>query len=180
MTPKFLPFFALTIIPLSFPASAATSSSASQTFVQKATIGNQFEILSSQVALDRSQNDDIRQFAQDMIQDHEKAGQDMKAALTQAKKENSRLKEPSKQLDSKHKQILQDLKAAPAGDSFDREYTKAQIDAHNETLALFRDYSENGDNTALKNFATATVPTLEAHKQHVDELAMPEEQEQSQ
>jgi putative membrane protein len=171
--------FAMAMVVFASPVLAAdtasSQSSYSQNFVQKATVGNQFEIMSSQLALDKTQNSQVKEFAQQMIQDHGKAGENMKAALTKAKKDIN-LQEPTKILDAEHQKILGSLKTTSGSNDFDAKYIKAQVNAHNETLALFRDYDKNGDNAALKNFAATTIPTLEMHKQHIDGLAMAEQQ----
>jgi putative membrane protein len=177
MTFKFIPALALAISIFTVPAMAEDAApkqlSHSQDFIQKAHVGNQFEILSSRLALDKSQDSEIREFAQQMIKDHDLADANMKAALMEAKK-NIAIQEPAKTLDPTHQKILDTLKAAPDGNSFDSRYIEAQVNAHNETLALFRGYNESGDNEDLKNFAATTIPTLEMHKQHIDRLAMSE------
>lgn len=159
---------------IGFETSAAdetvnASASYSQEFIQKAAVSNQFEILSSQEALTRTRDEDVRDFARRMIEDHSKAGQEMKMALVEAQNEMT-LAEPGKTLDEKHQKILNDLRTAPAS-SFDRQYISAQVNAHNEALALFRSYAEDGNNTALRDFAVRTIPVLEMHKRHVDTLA---------
>ncbi|MCF8495722.1 MAG: DUF4142 domain-containing protein [Alphaproteobacteria bacterium] len=172
---KIIPTLVLGAIIFAGPAlaedTAPAQSSYSQDFVRKASAGNQFEILSSQLALDKSQNPKVREFAQKMIQDHGMTGDKMKAALMEAKKDMT-IQEPGKNLAPQHQKILDSLEATAAGPDFDAQYIEAQVNAHNETLALFQAYNENGDNAALKNFAATTIPTLEMHKQHIDGLAM--------
>ncbi len=145
-------------------ARAATSAEA---FVKNATIGNLFEIQTSQLALDKSQNADVKQFAQRMIDDHGKARNTLKATVSTQDSVDPLA--TAEVLDSKHQKALDKLKAASAK-NFDKEYISAQKDAHDEAVSLFRKYAKTGGNTALKQFAANTLPTLEDHQKHVKQL----------
>lgn len=155
---------ALAALLLASTASTAYAAS-TQEFVTKAAIANQFEIESSKVAVSRAQNAEVKKLAQQMITDHTKAGNEFKAALA---KSNSGAKAPTG-LDEKHAEIVKDLKETKA-DDFDAAYLDVQEDAHDDAIALFEDYSKNGDNAALKEFAAKTLPTLKKHEEHVTHL----------
>ena len=145
----------------------AGTSDDTREFIQKATMGNQFEILSSQEAIQRAQNPKVKEFAQKMIQDHTQVEKDMKAALKEANMSSS-ITDPVV-LDSDHQEKLDDLKKSDA-DSFDENYIDAQNEAHEKAVDLFSDYSKDGENQVLKAFAAKTLPALEMHKQQVDTL----------
>ena len=53
---------------------------------------------------------------------------------------------------------------------FDASYLSAQLDAHKDAVAVFRDYAANGPTPPLKAFAEKTLPTLEHHLTMVEEL----------
>ena len=53
-----------------------------QKFVQTASAANAWEIESSQLALERSQDEQIQHFAQQMVQDHEAVTERLEARLT--------------------------------------------------------------------------------------------------
>ena len=61
------------------------------------------------------------------------------------------------------------LKAA-SGKDFEAKYITLQADAHRKAVALFAAYANSGDDPALKEFAKATLPTLEMHEKEVKEL----------
>jgi putative membrane protein len=143
------------------------SSDKTQKFIEKATMGNQFEILSSQEAVQRAHNPKVKEFARKMIEDHTQVEKDMRAALKEANMSTA-VTEPVV-LDSKHQKTLDNLKKEDAK-SFDEDYIDAQDEAHEDAVELFRDYSKDGDSVPLKAFATKTLPTLESHKQQVDTL----------
>jgi putative membrane protein len=135
-------------------------------FVKNARIGGAFEIASSKLALEKTQNPDIRAFAERMVSDHTKADEQLNQTVSN---ENVMVDQPSSadKLDKKHQGLLDKLRAAN-GTQFDRLYVQMQQQAHNEAVKLFSKYSKGGDNAALKNFAAETLPTLEDHQKHIN------------
>jgi putative membrane protein len=136
------------------------------TFIKMVASSNAFEMESSKLAKQNASSDAVKKFAQQMITDHTKAGEDFKAALENVNTTSSVSKTT---LQLKEQQALDKLKAA-SGEAFDSEYVNAQVKAHDEALALFRSYSNSGDDLALKEFAKKTLPVLEMHQQHVKGL----------
>ena len=134
-------------------------------FVHNASIANEFEIESSQLALEKSQNNDVKDFAQRMVDDHTDTGDRMKEALSSS---GSKAK-PTDMLDNKHQRLMNKLESA-SDDNFDRQYISIQTDAHKEAVNLFSNYAKNGKDASLKNFASETLPTLKEHLQHVRQL----------
>jgi putative membrane protein len=68
--------------------------------VQPAVVGNLFEVESSKLALDRSQNATIKTFAKLMVDDHSAAGVKLANAISDAKQPAPPLK-----LDAKHQAL---------------------------------------------------------------------------
>jgi putative membrane protein len=134
-------------------------------FIHTAGIANTFEIQSSQLALQKSSNADVKQFAQQMIDDHTKAGAKL-AGITK----DDKMPAPPTQLDAKHKKIMGSLQEK-SGASFDSAYIQAQTKAHHEAVNLFSKYGKSGENPDLKKFASTTLPTLQSHLQHVERLS---------
>ena len=131
-------------------------------FVQKASVANLFEIKTSELALQRAVNPEVKAFAQQMITDHTRAGADLKAALDT---EQSKIG-PATALDDTHHKMLEDLTAA-SPDAFDDKYIDIQTQAHDEALSIFKDYADGGKDGAVRQFAATTLPVLQAHKDHV-------------
>ena len=139
---------------------------AAEEFSKKAAMGGEFEVQESQLALQKSANPAIKQFAQQMVADHTKAGNDLKAAMPAAGVTPA---EAPMRLDDKHAKMLKDL-SEKNGTDFDKQYVKDQEAAHKDTIKLFKDYSKNGENPQLKTFATNTLPTLQQHKDMIDNI----------
>jgi putative membrane protein len=143
-----------------YPAFAADTA---QDFVSKAAVGGMFEVDSSKVALDKSEDQSVKDFAQKMIDDHSAANAKLETIAGEQK-----LEVPPA-LDAEHKADLDALNAAAA--PVDDTYVKLQRDAHAEAVALFESYSQDGDNAALKAFASETLPTLKMHQQMVEKMS---------
>jgi len=134
-------------------------------FVATATASNNFEIQSSKAVEGKARSADVKEFARMMIADHTKAGTEM---MEVAKKANLTVPGDTTTLDPPHKQMLDSITSAS---DMDKAYVQAQLQAHQEAVALFRAYSSNGDNPALKQFASKTLPTLEKHLREVEKLS---------
>lgn len=145
------------------PVHAAAVST--QDFVRKASIASEFEIESSKLALEKSQDKDIKNFAQQMIDDHTKASENLKDSLKSAKTNA----QPADELDNKHQELMDSLEAL-SGDNFDQRYIKLQTTAHKEAVDLFSSYSKQGKDASVKEFASNTLPTLKQHLSHVKQI----------
>ena len=84
-------------------------------FANKVAHANTFEIQSSELAKDRSQSGDVKSFAEQMIKDHTKAGNDFKSAVAEAHISPP----PPEAPDAKQKATLLQLKNAQ-GAAFDK------------------------------------------------------------
>ncbi|EAT10214.1 DUF4142 domain-containing protein [Sphingobium sp. 10 DY56-G10] len=131
-------------------------------YVAQAGAADLFEIESSKAALEKSQNKAVRDFAQMMIDQHQKSTADIKAA---AQKAGVTVQPPK--LMANQQQMLEEIKAADAG-RFDSVYVRNQRMAHDAALALHQGYARDGDTPALKQTAGAVAKVVQAH---IDRLA---------
>ena len=127
-------------------------------FMAQAASGGQFEIQSSQLALQMSQNAAVRNFANMMIADHSRLNQAVAAAATSA-----RLTPPAPVLLPPEQAMFDQVRAAGAGPGFDLAYKNAQITAHQNALQLMQAFAANGDVPALRNAAAQAVPVVQMH-----------------
>ncbi|MGO9487376.1 MAG: DUF4142 domain-containing protein [Rhodomicrobium sp.] len=134
-----------------------TQATPPEKFIQNVANSNQFEIQSSQLALDKSKNDEIRRFARRMIDDHTKMGEELKATLQKAN-----LHEPTNQLSKQDEAMLTKLKNEKEA-AFDRTYAAGQRKGHIEAVRLVGGYARYGGNPALKELAAQTLPILKEH-----------------
>lgn len=132
-------------------------------FVRQAAASGIAEVLTGELALDKAESEEVREFAERMVEDHTDS--------------NNRLAELARaegfdvpaETDDMHKQIVERLNQL-SGEEFDREYIAGQVADHEAAVELFRQQAEDGKNEALRNFAELTLPTLELHLEHALEL----------
>jgi len=100
-----------------------------------------------------------------MIDDHTSANQEL-AKLADQKKLQDKMSEHA---DAKSQANSLKLKVM-SGKSFDKAYIKNQVDAHQETIKIFRQEAEQGQDSDLKAFAKKMLPTLEEHLKMANDL----------
>lgn len=147
--------------------SAAQSQSqikpADQNFVTKAGIGGMFEVQSSELADDKAQSAEVKNFAKQMIRDHGKANKELD------KLAKDRGATVPNALDAKHAAELKKLEGVE-GAEFDKAYIQVQRAAHKEAVGLFQTYSDSSGDPELTAWASKTLPTLKEHQSHVQTL----------
>lgn len=143
--------------PVGATSAATLGSVSTSAFVQNAARSDMYEIQAGNLALQKSQNAQIKAFAQKMVHDHTMTSQAMMAALP------SGVHAPTG-LDKRRQGLLDDLKNSAPGE-FDKRYAMQQTKAHEEALTLMRGYAAHGGNAKLKQLASQTVPMIEMHLQ---------------
>ena len=133
------------------------------TFVKEAAIGGMAEVEFSKVA-QKSENGDVKRFADRMIQDHTKANEQLTSIATGLGVDLP------KTLDSEHERMREKLQTLH-GKAFDDQYMHGMVEDHNKAVKLFQQEERSGRNTELKQFAQKTLPTLEEHHKMAIELS---------
>jgi putative membrane protein len=134
-------------------------------FVKKVAISDMFEIQAAQLALSKNADADTKPFAEKMVKDHQETTSELKQLVQSGKVKD----EPPAALDDEHKKKLDEL-AKLSGKEFDTAYDRAQKEAHQEAVALFQSYAQNGDNADLKQWAAKTLPHLKEHLTMAEKL----------
>lgn len=137
---------------VALPAPGPTVSPA--TYVAQAASIDLFVIRSSELALTRSSNPRIRQFANAMIAAH----QGTAAQLSFAGRRLDLL--PSSTLLPQHQAMFDELNAS--GD-FDRTYVRLQRSIHGDALSLHGDYAARGSSPTLRPVARNAVAIERSH-----------------
>lgn len=149
-------------------ASSGTSNSPSRNdrnMVQNLAMANLAELSAARLALSKAQNPQVKEYAQQMINDHTKAMDDLKSF---AQSKNMTL--PTKP-DVQHQSAVASLKGQPA-DDFAEEYLKQSgVTDHRNTLRLLEDIRDDADDPELKKLAEKMIPVVENHLQRGELLA---------
>lgn len=147
------------------PSSRAVTTSDSD-FVARAASGGMLEVAASKLALERTQNSEVRNFATRMIDDHTRTNRDLMAAARSAG-----VTDVPTTMTSSDRNVLERLSAA-RGPEFDRMYAEqVGLTAHHETVALFQREANQGTNPELKAFAARTLPELRGHLEQTQAVA---------
>jgi len=140
----------------SAPTAAQTPTDA-RSYVTMAGASDLFEIQSSELALEKSRNARVREFAQMMITHHRMTTEQVTAAARAAG-----MTPPAPQLNSMQRDMMTKLQSASATD-FDRTYIEQQRQAHQMALALHQTYAARGDTPQLQQVARTAVPIIQQH-----------------
>jgi putative membrane protein len=142
---------------------SAAPSAETEKFVHTAANANAFEIQSSQIALQKTADEQVKDFANLMIKDHTRIGEEFKSI---AQRQNLQL---PKGFDSKSQSLLKRLQSE-SGTRFDRTYAPMMLKGHQQAVKLFRSYAQNGDDQQLKQWAQQTLPTLQEHLRRAEAI----------
>jgi putative membrane protein len=127
--------------------------------------GNLGEIDAGRLALEKSQTPEIRQFAQQMLDDHAQALGEVEAL---AQRKAVLLPDGAS---SVAKAKLMALKAL-SGQLFDREYARhAGVGEHEKTTRLLRQIAADAQDPELRTLATRLLPVMETHLALARQLA---------
>ena len=143
----------------------AQSTPSTADFVKAAAISDLFEIQSSKLALKKKAAGE-KTFAEHMIHDHSMTTAQLKRMV---KSGRVKAELPAK-LDDQHQQMLDQLRSDNRA-SFDKDYDQMQLRGHQQAVAMFEAYAKNGDNPALKHWASQTLPKLQDHLAMAEKLS---------
>jgi len=153
---------------------AGTSATASRAagltapvFARTAAMSDMYEMEASRLAEQRSQNAQVKQFAQHMLRDHQKTTGELKGMLPMLQGVSAQQMPTA--LDQQHQALVQQLQGAQ-GAQFDRTFVQQQVQSHQTAVDLFRSYAQSGDNAQLKQWASQTLPSLEEHLRQAQQL----------
>jgi len=132
-------------------------------FIQLAASDNIAEIEMARLALDQSKNEQVRAFAQMVIDDHEKALERLKTIANDNAFPIPTEAEP-KQLE--HYRRLAKL----SGIDFDRDYMKLMSKEHDKAVDTFTKAVRDVNNPDLREYAQKTLPALIEHRAKAQSL----------
>jgi putative membrane protein len=131
---------------------------AAPAYVAMAASSDLYEIQSSRMALQRSNNAHHRSFAQMMIRDHTTTT----ARLAAAARAVGLV--PPPQMLPMHVQMINQLAASR---NFDATYHQQQLTAHQMALNLHANYAARGDRQPLRAVAASATPAVRMHLDHL-------------
>jgi putative membrane protein len=126
-------------------------------FLENAVQGSFAEIEGSKLALEKTKSQDVKEFAQMMIKDHEKMGKEA------AKLASSKGMEPPTGPSAMQVTEITALKALSGG-AFDAMYVnRIGVASHEATVEMFEKASREAHDADVKSMATKALPKLREH-----------------
>ncbi len=125
-------------------------------FAVKAANAGMTEVKLGAMAQEKATDKAVKDFGSMMVKDHTKAGDELKSI---AAEKNITL--PATVSDDMQKHI-DDLNKK-TGKDFDKDYIKMMVSDHKDVIDAFEDAAKNSKDSAIKNFAVKTLPTLYKH-----------------
>lgn len=149
---------------------------------------NQSEIEAGRLASTKGRNGDVKDYAKDMVDDHEKALNDVRElgrknswsmpdsmnmgsnGAGAAAGSNAMLASTITQLQQSHEAAMSKLRET-TGAAFDRAYIESQVAAHQQALDVLRQHAASLQNTELRDKVTDMQKEVEDHLKRAQEIA---------
>lgn len=132
-------------------------------FAKKAASGGMMEVDLGQLAASKATSQDVKDFANRMVTDHGKAGDDLKSLASQ-----KGLTLPS--TPSAEEQKASNDLSKKTGAAFDKAYMSAMVKGHEQVAKDFEKASKSLKDPDLKNWVTKTLPVVQDHLKSAKEI----------
>ena len=174
-------------------------SSSDKKFIMEVAHDGMNEIEEARLAVEKAASDEVKQYAQRLIDDHTKAGDELKQLASQkgvmldhdmAMKHDGTSADTMKQtaatdpadkkadmassrdkgvMDKEHAAMMSKLSSL-SGNEFDKAFIRAAVKDHEKAVKAFEKESTKADDADVRAFATKTLPTLQEHLQIARDL----------
>jgi putative membrane protein len=127
-----------------------------ENFVRNAAEGSMAEVKMGQLAEEKAQAPEVKNFAKRMVEEHSKALEEIKQLGSQ-----EGINMPT---DISHKDaVVYDRLSQLSGPEFDRAYSQEMVKDHQKDIAEFKHGENSAQKPAVKQFAQKTLGTLQSH-----------------
>jgi putative membrane protein len=142
----------------------ATDGNLDESFFKNAAEAGMAEVKAGQLAQDKGSSAAVKDFGAMMVKDHSAANTKLESI---AAAQNIKLPMSASTMQKAAYKELQ----MHSGESFDKAYIKSQIKGHEDAVALFQKEISTGKNQQAKDFAAATLPTIQEHLSKIKQIA---------
>ena len=166
---------------------AGSLSSSDEQFIKDACKGSHVEVKMGKLGVQKAQNEQVKQFAQKLVDDHTKANTELKqlasskgltlpepsdritaiddsADRTQVREKEEAAHSSSDKDHAEFKREWQKLESS-SGTEFDRQFMSMTVKCHEKGVQEFEKASQASSDSEVKAFAAKTLPTLREHLQ---------------
>ena len=149
-------------IALAVASTSVRAQSGDQAFVTKLAGVGMAEVELGTLAKDKASSREVKAFAQRMIDEHTKAGNELKAVA-----DRKHLAWPAAL--PADAVALKNRLSMLSGAAFDRAYIDAMVDGHRGVLADVRTEAQSGSDPDVKAWAMKASSTVQAHLTHAQD-----------
>jgi putative membrane protein len=135
---------------------ASEPSRAVKSFIEDAAAAGEAEVKLGELATEKASNAEVKQFAQQLVEHHQKANTSLERVAAQ---QNVPVE---KELSRRHQKTFDKLSKL-SGEEFDREFIKAMVKDHKQAVKKFERQAERAEEPEVQQFASSTLPTLQQH-----------------
>jgi putative membrane protein len=143
---------------------AGQPSAMDKMFVKRALQGGMAEVQLGQLTLQKSNNDQVKQFAQRMIDDHTRLGDQMKPVAQQLG-----VSDPNA-VSKKDRATMAKLQAL-SGPAYDEAYIRDMVKDHKQDLSDFQTEASSGQDQMVKDAASQGSKVIALHLQMIEQIA---------
>jgi putative membrane protein len=143
---------------------AGASKASDKMFVKKAMAGGMAEVKLGQLASQKGNSEDVKQFGQKMVDDHTKLNDQMKPIAGQLGVE------APADLSAKDKALQTRLEGL-SGDAFDKAYMSAMVKDHKKDLTEFKHEATAAKDPQVQQAAQQGAQVIEEHLQMAEQIA---------
>ncbi|MDQ3535374.1 MAG: DUF4142 domain-containing protein [Bacteroidota bacterium] len=132
-------------------------------FVVEAAGSSMMEIELGQLAVQKANSQEVKNFAQKMVDDHSRANEKLKQI---AQRKNIALPNG---IPNDHRKHIDDLREK-SGREFDKEYMDLMVSEHKDDVSKFEDAADDLNDNEIKSFAQETLPKLRQHREEAEQI----------
>lgn len=132
-----------------------------QTFVRQAAQANQMEVELAKMAQDKAQNQQVKEFAEQLEQDHSQALEELRRIGNQANLDLDTTPAAEK--------ASMDAMQKASGRAFDPQFVEHMIDEHKKDISAFERQQDSATGE-LRAFIQKTLPVMRQHLQRAESL----------
>lgn len=157
-------FFTRTFVAAIFAAASVFAlATADRDFLLQAAEGGRMEVELARGAAQKAASLEVKQFAQQLLDDHAKTNQEIK----QLAEKKGVIVDASSSRATPH---LQERLSKLSGDQFDRVYIQEMMAEHQKDAAAFENAAKTAKDADIRAFAAKTLQTIRQHLEKVGAL----------
>ena len=159
--------FTILALAAAAPLALAAGNSPDTSFYRALAEGGMTEVDLAKLAEQKTENPKIKDFAAMMVQDHSVANEKLESLAASKQVAMPRTLGASGMATKSKFESLD-------GARFDKSYIKAQVKAHEDTVALLEKEVSSGQDPDARAFAQSILPTIQHHLESARSLAAEE------